>query len=127
MSREKELDRLRKDELVAILSDLASQLGEDILLSGNKDDIIARIIEAEGQMDTPDEGEGQFCDTGEEIIDADKGEIDNDAEAFTRIMAIKTFETLVNGEKVLVCKGCIENLPKKAAGDAINEGLAEPV
>lgn len=130
MSREKELDKLRKEELVAMLDDLAEQLEEEIPVTGNKDEVIARIIEAESRLAADAAKAGQ-ADTGTDLLTNDEEDHPDDDETadpeqgHIRIRALTTFETLVNGQKVLVCTGESVSLPEAVAMDAVDEALAE--
>lgn len=134
MDRQKDLEKLRKEELVAMLDDLAEVLEKEIPVTGNKDEIIGRILAAESQVQQPNDSEDDDEQGGDDtqLGDQDSGDSEDTEDDLPEdgeisIKALATFETMVGREKVLVCKDSISSLPEAAAQAAIDEGLAEEV
>ncbi len=140
MDRQKELDKEKKEELVSLLGELSKKLEKEIPVTGNKDEIIERILAAEKELqeqsgsDNPGDSDDQegLAGSGSESGDqsSDDSEDDGDdlpEEGELRIKALVTFETLVEKEKMLVCKEKTVNLPEEVAQAAIEEGLAKEI
>ena len=144
MSREQELNEINKNDLIAMIKELSEKLEEDISVSGTKDKLIVRIVAAEGKLaeldaDNPDSDDGDTSESGDQADTSDDNVSDDSAsdseapnpkaskEGELSIKALVTFETLVEGQKVLVCKGEEVSLPEAAALNAINEKLAEEI
>lgn len=117
MSREADLKLHSVDELKQIIEDLSIELGEDLPISGNKAELIDRIIAAEKRL--TEEATEQLNDA------ATVKETKDDAGRVT-VRALKTFETLDDQQKVLVLAGETAMLSARAAQDAIAENLATP-